>query len=409
MPSAGPDPAPRARAETPATLGAVRDLVDVGALVEATRSLVAADSSNPPGNERAAADVARYLLEDRGAHVTEIEPAPGRVSLVATVGAGDGSRPTLIVNGHLDVVPVEAGAWRHDPFGGEVDQGRLYGRGAADMKGGIAAAILALDAVRASPWGEPACDVVFHLVADEEAGGALGTAVLLQQGLIRGEACLDPEPTGLGIGVAERGLLQVEVTTHGVAAHAGDPHRGISAIEKAAKVVLALHGADFGEDHPLLGRPSANVGVIEGGVAYNVVADRCTLRVDRRLLPGTTEEQALASLRHRIEAIGDPFLRYEMAVHVFGEASELDLADPFLAFVQDAHVAALGRAGTIIGMQFATDARFVRNQAGISTVVCGPGELDQAHRVDESVPIANLVDAAALYAHVYATFGRAAR
>lgn len=384
----------------------MRDLVDVGALLEAARVLVAVDSSNPPGNERAVADVARGLLEDRGARVLELEPAPGRVSLVATVGAGDGSRPTLIVNGHLDVVPAEPAAWQHHPFGGEVEEGRLFGRGAADMKGGIAAAIAALDVVRRSPWGEPACDVVFHLVADEEAGGALGTAVLLQRGLIRGDACLDPEPTGLGIGVAERGLLQVEVTTHGVAAHAGEPHRGISAIEKAAKVVLALHGADFGEDHPLLGRPSANVGMIDGGVAYNVVADRCTLRIDRRVLPGTTEEEALASLRHRIEAIGDPFLSYEMAVHVFGEASELDLADPFLAFVQQAYAHALGRAGTIMGMQFATDARFVRNQAGIPTVVCGPGELDQAHRVDESVPVGNLVDAAALYAHIYATFGR---
>jgi succinyl-diaminopimelate desuccinylase len=383
----------------------VRDLVDTAALLDATRALVAADSRNPPGNERAAADAARALLEARGAVVTEIEPTPGRVSLVATVGAGDGSRPTLIVNGHLDVVPADPAAWRHDPFGGEVVDGRLYGRGAADMKGGIAAAICALDVVRRSQWKEPACDVVFHLVADEEAGGALGTAVLLERGLVCGDACIDPEPTGLGIGVAERGLLQVEVVIHGVSAHAGDPHRGLSAIEKAAKVVLAVHGADFGEDHPLLGRPSANVGTIEGGVALNVVADRCVIGIDRRLLPGTSQEQAVASIRHRIDAIGDPHLSYDLAVRVFGEASELDLADPFLAFVQQAYVEALGRTGTIMGMQFATDARFVRNQAGIPTVVCGPGELDQAHRVDESVPVANLVDAAALYAHIYATFG----
>lgn len=387
---------------------AVRELVDATALVEATRALVAADSSNPPGDERAVAEVAARLLESRGARVDRIEPAPGRVSLVATAGTGDRSRPTLLVNGHLDVVPVEPSAWKRNPFGGEVIDGRLFGRGAADMKGGVAAAICALDTVRRSPWREPACNVVFHLVADEEAGGGLGTAVLLSQGLVRADACIDPEPTGLGIGVAERGLLQVEVTTHGVAAHAGDPHRGLSAIEKAAKVVLALHGADFGEEHPLLGRPSANVGMIEGGVAYNVVADRCTVRVDRRILPGTTREEALASIRHRIEAIGDPQLSYDIAVHVFGEASELDLADPFLAFVQEAYVRALGRTGTIMGMRFTTDARFIRNQAGIPTVVCGPGEVEQAHRADESVPVANLVDATALYAQIYATFGRAA-
>lgn len=383
----------------------MRDLVDVDALVEATRALVAADSSNPPGREREVATVARRLLEPLGVDVTEIEPAPGRVSLVATVGACNGSRPVLLVNGHLDVVPADPGSWSRDPFAGEIDDGRLYGRGAADMKGGIAAAIEALAAVRRSPAGVPACDLVFHLVADEEAGGRLGTAELVARGLVHADACIDPEPTGLAVCIAERGLLQAVVTVHGVPAHASEPHRGVSAIEKAARVVLALHGADFGEEHPLLGRPSANVGLIEGGSAFNVVAERCTLGIDRRLLPGATRDGAVASIRERIDALGDPDLDYEIGVHLFGEASELPRDHPFLAWMTRAYEEALGRPPAIVGMQFTTDARFIRNDAGVPAVVCGPGELDQAHRVDESVAIANLVDAAVLYAHLYASFG----
>ena len=382
----------------------MRDLVDVDRLVDATRALVATDTQNPPGRERPAADVARRMLEELGAEVREVEPAPGRPSLVGLVGRGDGCRPTLIVNGHLDTVPFDPRAWSHDPLGGEVEDGRIFGRGSADMKGGIAAAFEAVRVANAA--GGTACDVVFHLVADEEVGGALGTRVLLEQGLISGDACIDPEPTSMGVSIAERGLLQVAVTVDGVPAHASEPHRGVSAIEKAARLVLALHGTDYGEEHPLLGRPSSNVGVIEGGTGINVVAERCTIKVDRRVLPGATEEGAVDSIRRKIEAAGAG-VPYAIETLMFGEASELDGGDAFLGRFQDAYAAVLGGPGPVIGMQFTTDARFVRNQAGIPAVVCGPGDLDQAHRVDESVAIDRLVDAAAVYARLMADLAAA--
>ena len=382
----------------------MRDLVDAGAVIDLTRRLVAVDTQNPPGNERAGADVARAALDRFGARFDEVEPRPGRVSLLATVGAGDGSRPTLVVNGHLDVVPVDPTAWTHDPFGGDEHDGRLYGRGTTDMKGGIACAVEALATLERAGI-ERACDVVFHLVADEELGGALGAAVLVERDLVHGNACIDPEPTSLGVCVAERGLLRATITTHGVPAHGSQPHLGVSAVEKMAKVVLALHNADFGDpEHELLGRPTCNAGVIEGGTANNVVAERCRLEVDRRVLPGTTREEAVAGLRARIDAIDDPELRYDLDVDLFGEPSELDRDDPFVATFQKAYTEVLGTPGTVIGMQFTTDARFVRNQAGVPTIVCGPGDIDKAHGVDESVSIERLVDATALYAQLYATF-----
>ncbi|MGH9283155.1 MAG: M20 family metallopeptidase, partial [Acidimicrobiales bacterium] len=167
----------------------MRAHVDTGAVVERTRALVAVDTQNPPGNERQIIGVCRELLAPFGARFEEFEPAPGRASLLATVGEGDGGRSTLIVNGHLDVVPVHRPGWTHDPFAAELDDGRLYGRGTADMKGGIAAAIEALAALRRA-GREPACDLVFHLVADEERGGGFGTAALVRAGKVRGDACV---------------------------------------------------------------------------------------------------------------------------------------------------------------------------------------------------------------------------
>jgi len=380
----------------------MRAHVDADSVVELTRALVGVDTQNPPGNERAVLGTCRDMLEPLGARFEEFEPAPGRASLLATVGTGD--RPVLIVNGHLDVVPVHRPGWTRDPFGGEIDGGRVYGRGTADMKGGIAAAVEALHALRRA-GREPACDIAFHLVADEERGGGYGTAALVASGAVQGAACLVPEPTGMALCVAERGLFVADLVVHGRPAHGSEPRNGTSAVEKAAKVVLALHAADFGgPDHELLGRPTCNIGMIHGGSGHNTVAERCTLKVDRRLLPGDTAESAEAGIRALVDAIGDPDLHYDIEPEVFGEASELDPSHPFVAQLQAAATAVLGEPVPVIGMRFTTDARFVRNQAGIPSVVCGPGEIGQAHINDEWVGIDRLVDAAAVYAELFATF-----
>ena len=380
----------------------MREHVSSSSLVEMTQALVVADSTNPPGHERLVADVARQLLEPLCGSVTEVEPAPGRISLVGRVG--DGSRPTLLVNGHLDTVPADPSRWTHDPLGGEVADGRVWGRGTADMKGGVAAAIEAVLALERAGIERP-CDVLFHLVADEERGGTFGTRALLELGLITGDACLVPEPTSLDVCIAERGLLHVDVLVHGRPAHASEPRRGISAIEKAAKVVLAVHGADFGHPpHPLLGSPTANAGLISGGSGANVVAERCVVTVDHRALPGQTEADTIEDVRRLIDSIDDPELSYELRPIVFGEASELSASHPWTAAVRLAIAEVIGREPGVIGMPFATDARFVRNQRAIPAVVCGPGSIDQAHVDDEWVAIDALVDAATVFASIMAGF-----
>lgn len=395
-------------------LSGLREHVDVDGLVRLASALVAVPTENPPGSESAVAGLLREALAPYEPEWAQLEPAPRRLSLLAKVSPSTpgrqraGGRPTLIVNGHTDVVPALPERWTRPPFEPTVVGERLYGRGTADMKGGVAAAISALKAL-ASAGESPSCDLVFQFVADEETGGALGTRALLEAGLVKGDACIVPEPTSLSVSVAERGLLQGHIVVRGRPAHGSRPAEGVSATEGAAKVTLALHGADFGDpEHPLLGRPTANVGTLEGGSALNVVAEVARVGFDRRLLPGTSLDQALQGLRGRLEAAGlsgPAGVDYEIDVSDFGEGSEMSADDPFVALVRRCVAAATGREPPTVGMTFTTDARFMRNQAGIPAVVCGPGSVAQAHGVDEWVSIPELVDAAAAYAEIYRSFG----
>ena len=336
---------------------------------------------------------------------TEVEPEPGRLSLIARLPSPGGSGlPELIVNGHTDVVPAVASRWSHPPFEPVVEGGRLYGRGSADMKGGVAASICALSVLEAS-GGRRGCELVFQFVADEEKGGGLGTRALMERGLLRGDACLVPEPTALCVCVAERGLLQGEILVRGRPGHGSRPREGVSATEHAAQIVLALHAADFGgPEHALLGRPTANIGTLQGGSALNVVAEEARIGFDRRLLPGTTLDEAVESIHERVRAAGLSGIDYEVTIFDFAEGSEMSAGGPFARLVGQCVERATGEPAETIGMTFTTDARFLRNQAGMPAVVCGPGNVAQAHGIDEWVDVGQLAQATAAYAELYRSF-----
>ncbi|WP_020499876.1 M20 family metallopeptidase [Sciscionella marina] len=364
-------------------------------VTELAAELVRCDTRNPPGGEWPVVEPLRAVLRELGAELTIVEPEPGRPSVLARLGSGD--RPTLLVNGHTDVVPVVAGDWSLPPFAGQVRDGLLYGRGACDMKGGIAAALEGMRACRDAGVSPPA-DIAFHFVADEETGGQAGTEALVAAGLADADAAIVPEPSELRVSVAERGALLVEILVRGRAAHGSDPAAGHSAVADAARIASALHEADFGAgEHPFLGTPTANVGTISGGTAVNIVAAECRLRVDRRVLPGQTRQQALASLTAVIEAAG--VFDYAVTVLAFAEGSELDAAHPFVTEVRQA-----AEHAPVRGLYLGTDARFLRNRLGIPSVVYGPGSMSVAHAADEYVPIAELATAARTFARLYASF-----
>jgi acetylornithine deacetylase/succinyl-diaminopimelate desuccinylase len=228
----------------------------------------------------------------------------------------------------------------------------------------------------------------------------------MESGLLQGDACVVPEPTSLAVCVAERGLLQGEIIVKGRPGHGSRPREGVSAVEQGAQIVLALHAADFGgPDHPLLGRPTANIGTFHGGSAVNIVAEQARLGFDRRLLPGTSQDDAVGGLHDRLRAAGLSEIDYEVDVFDYGEGSEMSVEHPFAGLVRQCIARATGRPPATIGMTFTTDARFVRNQGRIPAVVCGPGDVAQAHGIDEWVEVDQLVQATVAYAELYRSFG----
>ena len=386
-------------------VSAVVERVDPDEVLRFARRLITTPSENPGGTEDAVAAVAVEILEDLGGSPEIVRGEEGRPSVVARFGRGD--RPALAWNGHLDVVPAgDASAWRHPPFGAEVVDGTLVGRGAADMKGAIASALAAVSAIRRSGV-ELAGRLDLHLVADEELAGLHGTKVLNERGYLDQDAAIVGEATDLNIALAQRGGAWITATAHGKAAHGSTPQLGVSAITSMARFLLRIEEVLPDIEHPLVGRPTVNAAMIQGGSAPNVVADRCVVEIDRRIIPGETEPE---------EVLG-PFDRLGGAIH--SEHSEVDLSfaiglwtdaaevtgDPAIADLCRAAVREeTGRAPLDTGFTGITDARFYLNDRSISTIILGPGSLGVAHTANESVEIAQLVAAARVYARVFTRF-----
>lgn len=376
------------------------DRIDADLVLQCARDLIAAPSENPPGDERAVAAVAERYARDAGLDVEVIETAPNRLNVIATLDSGRPGR-TLAWNGHIDVVPVgDPAAWKHPPFEAVVDGDILHGRGAADMKGPCAAAIAAAAALKAA--GGPAKGkLVLQLVADEEVLGPHGTLALYERGLAGADAAIVGEPTDLDVAVAERGMLWVIARTAGVAAHGSRPELGVSAIEEASRVVLALRALRNGRSHPLLGEPSLNVGTIQGGSKINIVPDACTIAIDRRTLPGETDQGILDEMHAALKAAG---ASATLEIVHRADPVEVDPNEEIVRAAVASHAAIRGRDATIGAMTGATDAHVLAGKAGIPAIIFGPGSLGQAHTTTEHVSIPDLIDGARIYAHLFGSY-----
>lgn len=379
--------------------------VDPDEVVRFTQVLIAARSENPGGTEDEAVGVAGALLNDMGVSSEVIRGEAGRPSLVARLGGTD--RPTLAWNGHLDTVPAGApDTWSSPPFAGAVVGGRLIGRGACDMKGPVAAALAAVAAIRRTGL-ELGGGFHLHLAADEELAGLHGTKILWERGVLDQDAAIVGEPSDLALGLAERGGAWVTATAHGRAAHGSQPHLGVNAITSMARFLLRLSEGLPDIEHPLVGRPTINAALIAGGSAPNVVPDRCSVDIDRRVIPGETDpERVLAPLRALVDSIRaeHPEVELDLQIREWTDAAEAP-ADSRVAAVARAAVAA--ETGTVpadVGFTGITDARFYINQARIPTVILGPGSLQVAHTADEWVAVEDLVAAARAYARIAVAF-----
>ena len=290
------------------------DAVDTDEILRYARALIAAPSENPGGTEDEAVEVSKGILAALGAESRVVRSEEGRPSVVARVGSGEG--PRLVWNGHLDTVPAgDLAQWSSDPFGGEVVDGRLVGRGACDMKGPIASALGAVAAIHRAGL-ELAGTLDLHLVADEEHAGIHGTKVLLEEGLVDQDAAVVGEPTEMEIALAERGGAWVTAVARGKGAHGSTPHLGVNAIVSMARFVLRLPEVLPDRVHPLTGPPTVNVALIAGGSAPNVVPDRCEVEIDRRIVPGEDDpDEVVEPFRRLVEKVAaeDPDVDIEIS------------------------------------------------------------------------------------------------
>jgi succinyl-diaminopimelate desuccinylase len=388
-----------------AAVNAVVEAVDADEVLRLARALIAARSENPGGTEDEAAGVAADVLSGLGAALEVVRSDAGRPSVVATVGSADG--PSLAWNGHLDVVPAgDPVTWTHPPFAGEVEDGRLVGRGAADMKGAIAAALAATAAIDRSGIALRG-SLTMHLAADEELAGIHGTKVLWERGFLRQDACVVGEPSGLQVGLAERGGAWITATARGRAAHGSTPHLGVNAITSMARFLLRIEEVLPDLEHPLVGRPTVNAALVSGGTAPNVVPDRCEVDIDRRLIPGeTSPDEVLAPFGRLAAEIGreHPEVDLTFALREWTEAAE---ASPTSAIAGLCRAAVADETGTMpadVGFTGITDARFYINDAKIPTVILGPGSLSVAHTANESIGVDELIAAGRIYARVFVRF-----
>ncbi len=352
------------------------------------RALVRVDSRNPrlspdgPG-EAACVTLLRDTLDGWGLRTEVHDATPGRPNLIARVGEARGGR-ALMLSGHVDVVGIEG--MTHEPFAGEVRGDRLYGRGATDMKGGVAAMCAAAwRASRAALTGE----IVVAICADEEYE-SLGTRAMLERG-IRADAAIVGEPTCLDVMPAHRGFVWIEVVVHGRAAHGSRWDVGVDAIRHAGLLLAELDRFDAQSlpqrAHPLLGRASLHASTIEGGIGMSTYPDRCVVRLERRTLPGETHQDAVDEVMRACEVVRSrrPAFSADVSLLMSQGPSEVSSDAPVVRALAEA-LHECGERADVSGMSAWTDAALL-NAAGIPAICFGPGDISLAHAAEEYIAL----------------------
>jgi succinyl-diaminopimelate desuccinylase len=356
-----------------------------------TRELLAFNTINPPGMERACARHLGALLEAAGFRVEYHEFAEARTSLVARIG-GDAARPPLCFTGHIDTVPLGAAPWSRDAFAGETDGDRLYGRGSTDMKSGIAAFVAM--AIELAPHLARGPGLVLVITAGEEIG-CEGARFLADRDVLgRAGAIVVAEPTGNYPFVGHKGLAWFEVETRGVTAHGSMPEVGDNAIVKMARVIDDLGHFHFPvETHEVMGQPTLNIGTISGGLNTNSVPDRACITVDTRTVPGIGHGHLCKSLEALLAPRGARVRKIVDVPPLYTEPADEWVQEVFEACTP--YLAARPEPKTIT---FSTDgADLKRGMGGPPTVILGPGEPTLAHKTDEWCSLERLRQSADLF------------
>ena len=362
--------------------------------LELTQALVRFDTINPPGNERLCAEHLGSILDDAGFAVSYHEFAETRTSLVARIG-GDADAKPLCFTGHIDTVPLGAAPWSVDPFAADIADGKLYGRGTSDMKSGVAAFVVA--AIRLARELETGPGMVLIITAGEETG-CEGAYHLAGLGNVLGDAgaIVVAEPSSNLPFIGHKGALWLKAVANGLTAHGSMPELGVNAIYKAARTISQLEDFDFNvARHPVLGKPTLNVGTVHGGMNINSVPDRAEVGIDIRTLPDQDHGDLCA---HLSSYLGD-----DIAVEPIVDVGSVwtDPAEDWMLDVFDVMAEILGKMPEVCTATYFTDAAALTPAyGGPPTVILGPGEAAMAHQTDEYCVVDRIDQAVNAYVEI---------
>jgi len=347
--------------------------------------------------ELAAANVLAEYLSGQGINCRIDKWDRNRANFVAHVKSS-AERPALLFAAHLDVVPAGDGQWKLPPFEAVEADGRIHGRGAADMKGPMASLAAAIAEV-VKEGAELKGDLILAATAGEETDSC-GTKRFIEKealSLPRLAGVIIPEPTDFDVVTGHRGMLWLEVTTLGKSAHGSMPHLGVNAIGLMNSLLNRLHDYKLPcTEHPLLGKCSVSVNEIHGGKATNVVPDRCSINIDIRTVPGQTHQNVISDLEAICRELKASDSRFEAHIDTVKSVPPLE-TDVDSTFVKSfCEVVGAGKIGAV---GFATDGPFFAELGG-PVVIFGPGKPDVCHKPDEYIDIADLEKGAELYKNI---------
>ena len=365
--------------------------------------LIRIPSVNPPEKE-GEKKVALLLINEMkklGLNTIYDEVVSGRANATGILN-GRKEKPSLILNGHLDVVPANADLWENKPFEPVIKDGRMYGRGTADMKGALAAMLGAVKLIRDIQFKDNG-KIILSFVCDEERSNQ-GVIAFLEKGL-KADCAIIGEPTDLQIARAARGIAVFKIRTTGKAGHSSKPKDSINAIYKMSKVLekIQIYCDELeNKKHDILPSPTAAVSIIRGGNKENIIPDKCEIIVDRRLIPGETEETAFYEISNLLNDIKSKDENFDYTIErlkkPFTLPGEVTLSNRFMKKIANiySNYFQIENPPTV-SFQASCEQTFFIDK-GIDTLVIGPGSIKQAHVADEYVDLEQLFNAAGFYA-----------
>jgi len=362
--------------------------------VELLRELIRTPSVT--GEEKQVAELIARKLKDNGLKDVRIDEAGNVICKIA----GSGGGPILLYNGHIDTVPAgDRSLWQFDPFGAEIVDGKIVGRGACDMKGSLAAMMMAVDAIRRADVKLKG-SLILTMVVREENGLQEGTKYAIEEGGLRPDVALVGEATNLNVSLGSRGRIGVDIAVKGKSAHASNPSRGVNAITKMTKMIEAISNMEL-TTHEFLGTTTqavTNITCQPGQL--NIVPNLCSISIDRRIIPGDSLEKTKAEFMALIDRLKaeDPEFDADVETGKLAPPAYTFPEEPAVKVLQDSAEQVLGTKPELSKYTFGTDACYLCAVARIPTIGFGPGDESNAHSVNDHVSIDDLVTASKVYA-----------